>query len=45
MKAIVFNIPDNLTEQEQQDLGRDWLLCMYYRGIKVDGVKVEFEDD
>ena len=43
MKATITGIAADLSYEQQQRLGREWLLVMHYLGIGVDGVKVEFE--
>jgi hypothetical protein len=44
VKAIITGIP-KLTDSQQQELGRAWLLHMFAENIKVDGVYIEFIED
>jgi hypothetical protein len=44
VKAIVLNMP-TLTEEQQSELGRLFLLGMYGMNIAVNGVRVEFTEE
>lgn len=41
LSAKVTGLPA-ITNDQQQELGREWLLAIYHMGIPVDGVRVEF---
>jgi hypothetical protein len=41
---IATNLPD-LDDEEQQTIGRDLLLMLFYGGNRVDGIRIEFEDE
>lgn len=34
-----------LSNEQEQELGHLWLMAMFYMNIKVEGVKVEFSYD
>lgn len=44
MKMVVAGLPETLTEDQQQELGRNFLILIhpYY---PVDGIRVEFESE
>jgi hypothetical protein len=44
MRALVRGLPE-LTDSQQQRLGRQWLIVMNEMGITVDGVHIEFADE
>lgn len=46
MKMVVIHpLSEPIPEEQQQETGRLYLLLLHASGVKVDGVRVEFQED
>jgi len=42
---VVIKGMESMSEQEQQDIGREFIMALYLNGKKVDGLSVEFSEE